>query len=261
MTETNKSELGARLDWQAIEFKETPKLGENELHVWCIPLILDESKIKVAESQLNPIQLDKYKRRTANSNQHAYLAGRYYLHQLLSTYTNSTPDQFSLSYSRLNKPSLEPNPKNLQFNFTDTKFDDITLGVYVFALNKSVGVDIEHLQRRSNFEKIYSKRFSQAEQQYALAEKNQICPEKVLAVWTRKEAFGKACGVGINFPMATLCLLTDKLHQTSFESIIEPFQRFQLQQFYINQSHIAAAVYEGDQSLDIKAFNLANHKP
>lgn len=262
MTSTdNNLPLGAVLDWQSIDIEKLPALTTKQVHIWCIPLELDEAQITTAESQLNPMQQGKYRRRAVTSNQKAYLAGRFYLHKLLAVYTGTTSDKINLSYSRLNKPSLDPNPNNLQFNFTDTKFDDSTIGIYAFTQNKSVGVDIEHLQRQSNFQKIAENRFCQQELKYAQNLDGTLDPKKVLAIWTRKEAYGKACGVGINFRMCQLNLSTNDAHQTSFESAIEPHQTFQLQQFYVGQQHIAAIAYEGDQVLEIKAFSLTKAKP
>lgn len=228
--------------------------NDDELHIWCLPLTLDEDQTKVALTRLNSRQLDRYARRATAALQEPYLAGRYYLSELLSAYTGEQAAALKLSYTRLNKPYLASNSYELNFNFTDSRSHAGDIGIFVFARNRNLGVDIEALSRRSDFLPIAKRKFSQREQDWVTTQDGSLHPERFLSLWTRKEAYGKAIGKGVNFKMNALELATPHQHQLSFLGQEKPDQYFQLQQFLVASSHVACVVHEGDEALRLHAF-------
>jgi len=242
--------LGSYLNWQTNSLSEFQPLREHDLHVWHLDLSLEAHQIETAMSLLSDIQLDKYHRRSTSDLKHQYIAGRYYLMTLLGAYTNQAPEEVLLSYSRLNKPSLSNEDLDIEFNFTDTDGQ----GMFAFSRSRQVGVDIERLDREINFEAIAERRFTEQELAFVKPQ-TQLDLKRCLAIWTRKEAFGKATGQGINFKMNQRNLYDagEDGHICKFTDDAE--QAWTCQQISIGQDYIASVTHEGHEPLEISAFN------
>ena len=244
------------MNWHAVSEAAFPALGDQEVHLWWLPLTLDPVQTELALSWLSDIQRDKYVRRAASGQQLSYLAGRYFLLKLLGAYVGQKPADVLLSYSRLNKPYLSHHEQCVEFNFTDTRINERFYGLFAFSKNRAVGVDIEALSRRSNFHAIAQRRFTVEELAFVGEPVN---PEKFLALWTRKEAYGKATGLGINFKMNQRNLVKANKLDLAFADDDE--RVWQLSQIQPHKDFIASVVYSGDQSLSVKAFNSLNQAP
>jgi len=248
------STLGKPLQWQSEKDTNSLILKKNELHLWWLPLELGAEQQKIAHTLLNQRQLDKYKRRATPQLQHAYLASRYHLLTLLAAYQNCKPHEIELSYSRLNKPFIDSKTKqdSLQFNFTDTSANDISYGLYAFCWNRQVGVDLEALNRSGDFARIAKRRFTPPELEYVSQDNGELDTHKCLAIWTRKEAYGKATGKGINFQMNERNLRGHNPHEHEFNDSKEDWRLIQVQP---DNDFIGCVVHETHQPLTIKAFN------
>jgi len=248
--------------WQIAKEGEIPELQHNEVHLWHLPLELDQQQQERALSFLSDIQHDRYARRRTE-HKASYLAGRYYLLTILAAYSRCKPEQVLLSYTRMNKPFLTDTSAELYFNFTDTRFsidgarrnkgEQTSAGLFAFSRAGELGVDIEALSRRSNFKAIVESRFSKAEQQLVTETDGRINPELFLAIWTRKEASGKATGQGINFKMNERELIQG--HQAQLNYVDEKQQPWRLTQLRLNKELIGCVAHAGHQDLPIKAFN------
>jgi len=250
--------LGIAPTWQAIKDVKSLHLKKEELHLWWLPLQLEEHQKNFAYSLLNEQQLNKYKRRSTSELQHAYLAGRFYLFTLLGAYQKCKPSEIKLSYSRLNKPYIDNKNKtgfqdSLEFNFTDTNIDGQSYALYAFSWNHQVGVDLEALERSADFTKIARRRFTPQELNYVTNASGELDPHKCLSIWTRKEAYGKATGAGINFQMNQRNLQGELDFEFLFN---DGAHDWRLQQIQPTKDFIASIVHESHQPLSIKAFTL-----
>lgn len=244
------------MDWLSADTSSFPPLEDDQLHLWWLPLTLSESQTECALNWISDIQRDRYARREAAGSQDSYLAGRYYLLQLLGAYTSMSPDQVMLSYSRLNKPYLSDRNHIIEFNFTDTKEAKNSHGLFAFSKNRELGVDIEALDRRSDFVSIAERRFTAQELEFVGSPFN---PERFLAIWTRKEAYGKATGKGINFKMNQRNLVQANAVELGF--IDDENRPWQLAQISLGTKLISSLVYAGTQRLEIKTFSSLNQRP
>lgn len=242
-------ELGQILNWNDVSLHSFPTLSADELHLWWLPLHLEHTQLKLALALLSDIQRDKYHRRATGLLKQNYLAGRYYLLNLLAAYTKQAPSEVMLSYSRLNKPSLSDSSLAVEFNFTDTN----GYGVFAFSRGRQVGVDIESRTRDINFKAIADRRFTQQELAFVY-ENGELNRQRCLAIWTRKEAFGKATGLGINFKMnqQNLYSAENDAHQHKFRDHQDlPWRCLQLQ---LGDQFIASVVHQEHHELTVKPF-------
>ena len=246
--------LGQNFNWNDASLQTFPTLKADELHIWWLPLHLDHTQLKSAFHLLSDIQRDKYHRRATAQLKQNYLAGRYYLLQLLGAYTNQSPNQVLLSYSRLNKPSLTESSESnsslaVEFNFTDTE----GYGVFAFSRGRQLGVDIESRTREINFEAIAERRFTQRELTFVY-QNGELNKQRCLAIWTRKEAFGKATGVGINFKMNQQNLVGDQDHTKHYKFLDTHGAPWCCLPLQLDDQLVASVVHQYHSDLNVKAF-------
>lgn len=240
---------GETLNWQSVSKISPPALMLGEVHLWWVSLTIREEQIAEFLSHLSDKQHEKMQRLPTEQKRHSYIAGRGFLHQLLSAYLGA--DKFELTFGRYGKPSVENHETPLQFNFSDT----CGYGLFAFSMDAELGVDVESITRQGRFQQIVERRFSSIE----IEKVNGQDKEQFLACWTRKEAYGKAMGVGLNYPLDKH-VLCDSLDQNA---VISPDQKWCLQQFAIesiserrNDAFIACLASLGKHAKELKPYRL-----
>lgn len=253
--------------WQPTSIDELPIIKQGELHIWHVNLQLNAQQTSQALSWISDSQHQKYNKLQDPNKKKAYLAGRYYLLTLLGAYTRTHPQAIQLAYTRLNKPYLSNQQRELHFNLSDTTAAGKSTALFAFSSEGELGIDIEDLSRQGNFKAIVKSRFSPAEKKLVTLENGDINTQLFLYLWTRKEASGKATGQGINFKMNQRCLLSqhnevdtandnDQLRLSEHLYTDEANKAWRLNQLRVNNELIACVAYSGHKRLNIKTFAL-----
>lgn len=252
--------LGIQLEWQSASHRDFPVLNTTDVHLWWLELSLNHHESERALGLLSDIQRDKYHRRMTPELKQAYLAGRYYLLNLLSLYSGCTPEGVKLSYSRLNKPYLSDRDSQVEFNFTDTQYQDRHFGLFGFTRSKPIGVDIESLHREIDLNKIIDRRFTDHEKAFVNASNTKRA--RGLSIWTRKEAYGKATGQGINFKMNQENLVPENSinAQDQFNFTDSEKQSWRCLPLTLGDDFIATCVHAGHEPLTLSAFNSLKYE-
>jgi 4'-phosphopantetheinyl transferase len=188
---------------------ETQLSGE-DVHVWRIavePLIGQVPHL----TEL----LSNNERSRANAFVHAkdrerFIISHGILRILIGCYLEVAPDELQFSQGPYKKPCLDSayTDSNIQFNLSHSQ------GYALLALTRQrqIGVDIEYMQPLTNMEQIAANTFSPQENW----ELENLPPQERLAAfyncWTRKEAFVKALGKGLYYPLNrfSISLSTEK---------------------------------------------------
>ena len=126
-----------------------------------------------------------------------FAVGRGLTRVILASYTGVAPAEIAFAYGPQGKPSLAHPESRLRFNISHSH------GVALFAvtIDRDVGVDVERVRPDISFEAIAEDFFSPEERDVLRAVPG---PDKARAFfdcWTRKEAFIKARGEGLSFPL------------------------------------------------------------
>lgn len=174
-------------------------INSNEVHVWRV--FLDVTKIEF-ESLLGFLSVDELARAGRfhfERDQRRFIVARGILRKILGGYLNKPPGKICFEYSSHGKPMLAPNPgdDSICFNLSHSG----AFALYAVTRNKKVGIDIESIRDNVSVEQVAQQFFSQNE--INSLEKIDINKRSGLffQYWTRKEAFLKASGEGISFPM------------------------------------------------------------
>ena len=99
---------------------------------------------------------------------------------------------------------------------------------------------------------IANKRFTEQERNFVYKD-GKIDNQRCLAIWTRKEAFGKAAGVGINFQMNQRNLYDKQCRGEDFK-FVDNGNAWTCLQLALGDTFISSVVYEGHKKLNVRAF-------
>jgi 4'-phosphopantetheinyl transferase len=128
-----------------------------------------------------------------------YIVGRARLRHLLASRLGVEPDAVELFYGPRGKPRLSRSFTNSDLCFNVSHSEDVA--VYAFSSGREIGVDVEAVREMRDADDIAARFFSRRENEAYLA----LDPrDKVLGFfncWTRKEAFIKAIGDGLCYPL------------------------------------------------------------
>jgi 4'-phosphopantetheinyl transferase len=89
------------------------------------------------------------------------------------------------------------NEIDLQFNVSHSEH----LGMFAFSTGKELGIDVELIQEIPNLNQIVDICFSEFEKEWFYDSEPSLQKELFYKVWTCKEAFIKAIGTGLSFPL------------------------------------------------------------
>jgi len=174
-------------------------LASNEVHVWRASLKQPSMTVHNLAQTLSKTESAKASSFYFKADQRRFIVGRGVLRQLLSLYLDIEPHQLLFRYSSSGKPYLDGkfNANKLKFNLSHSN----ELALYAFTVGREVGVDLEHLRRLPDMDDIAARFFSERENTELRAIPDH---DKLLAFftcWTRKEAFLKATGEGLSYPL------------------------------------------------------------
>ena len=184
-----------------------PSLAPDEVHIWWLALDLPENEIYRCRSTLHQMELKRANRFRFDKHRHRYIAGRAHLRSLLGRYLSVLPEDIALKFGPLGKPYISDKfawPK-LYFNYSDSN----GMALYAFSLGRELGIDLEHLLRRVDHDRIARRKFSASEAATIRQCTDSRRGSAFLACWTRKEAYGKAEGFGIRYPLDSVDLCND----------------------------------------------------
>ena len=174
-------------------------LAHDEVQIFL--LTLDSSLLVDEHALLSAGLIDQHElaRAVQYRNQQAraqFIAGRSLARYALAQRTNVSPHRIALKSDANGKPYAS----DLAWHF------NLTHSAHLIACavaNSPVGIDVEHRQRHIEHLSIAQHYFSAAEYAW-LCSKRQHDSSRFLALWTLKEAYLKALGIGISHGLAAM---------------------------------------------------------
>lgn len=179
-----------------------PKLVKNEVQIWCASQMVEPALLSHLSSSLNAIEKSRAERFVFRRDRDRFVVARGILRELLADYAGCRPSEIQFEYGAQGKPALravDVKATGIHFNLSHSH----ELTTYAFALNRELGVDIELIRRDPDSEELAKHYFSDEE----VAELHALPPamreHAFFACWTRKEAYIKARGEGLQIPLAS----------------------------------------------------------
>jgi 4'-phosphopantetheinyl transferase len=177
---------------------EQLELGDDEIHVWRVHLDFEETELDRFESTFTPDEKVRANRLLFRRDRNVFVATRGVLRQLLGRYLSYSPADLEFDYGPQGKPFLREEflKRSIQFNVSHSH----GLALLAFTVGRNLGVDIEFVRPDFAAYDIAERYFSPLELMELRALPPSLRAEGFFLGWTRKEAYVKAKGQGLQLP-------------------------------------------------------------
>ncbi len=171
----------------------------DEIHIWCASLKLWEPYVNILEKKLSAHEQERANKFIFEMGKNRFIAGRYVLRMLIGSYLSMPTESVRFLYGAQGKPAIDPliNGKKLCFNLSHSR----EMAVYIFALNRSVGIDLEYTQKLYKGQSIIERWFTEREQTIYSGLPEGEKKSYFYRAWTMKEAYLKGFGGGLAIPL------------------------------------------------------------
>ena len=189
------------LDWRpAVPRPRAAGPLQGDIHLWAVDLASLGGTLSAC---LTPADISRGERIVDAGKRRLYLGGRAGARYLLSAYTGIPANDIRFGYGARGKPELlDGAGGRLRFNYSLSG----NRVLYALADDRELGVDIEVLPRRTSADCLAARKLTAAERTAWNAMPKRLRNDAMLCCWTRKEAYGKALGVGIRYNLGQVAL-------------------------------------------------------
>jgi 4'-phosphopantetheinyl transferase len=175
------------------------RLAAGEAHVYTAKLgdPLDPQLVQALLLDLTTGERDRFHRFVFDRDRGPYLVARSLVRRALSSYAAASPRSWVFEADARGKPRLAgpAGAPPLTFNVSHTR----GLAACIVALDRAVGVDVEHVERASILDVVdHCLAPSEARRVFSVPPALQV--RAFLEHWTLKEAYLKARGTGLSVP-------------------------------------------------------------
>lgn len=151
------------------------------------------------EGCLSGVERDRGNRFVFDRDRRRFIVARAQLRQLLGARLDVHPEAVELVYGTRGKPALARRFADSGLCFNVSHSDDVA--VYAFSRDREVGIDVESVRVIHDADDIAARFFSRRENEVYRALDPRDKPLGFFSCWTRKEAFIKALGDGLYYPL------------------------------------------------------------
>jgi 4'-phosphopantetheinyl transferase len=249
--------LGTRAPSPTIEVGTTRGSGwvlfDNDVHVWRVPLNQSPERTALSLEVLSPDERAKAARFHFDKDRNQFVQARAALRFILSEYLNVGPEcsfvnpqSLEFSFGPQGKPALANGHADSSLRFNLSRRDGLAL--VAVTRGREIGVDAELIRADLPVLEIAETSFSEGELATLRGLPKSLRVAGFYNCWTRKEAYVKARGEGLSFPLkqfdvsvapgaaAKLLSVRDDLDET---------RRWTLQEIPVAENYVAALAVEG----------------
>jgi len=178
----------------------------DHIEVWRICLSACESSTG-GRSVLSSDEIARAERFHFTRDRQHFVRCRSAVREILGRYLGIPAQDIRFSYEANGKPQVveDQNPQQLRFNISHSS----GLAVIAVASVRAIGVDVEKIRPDVEYLELAERFFSTNEYQALSAMPSNQLARAFFACWTRKEAFIKACGDGLSFPLSEFSVSID----------------------------------------------------
>lgn len=243
------------LEWRRVS--EPPPLDRRSIHIWRFDLERSPLRLDQLSEHLTGDERARAERFYRAVHGARFTAARGLLRHVLGLYLGEHPSEVDFVYEEKGKPflPLDRNPEGVTFNLTHSH----QYALVAVASRVEIGVDIEQIRDTRDLEGIAERFYSEPEKECLRNADETHRLDLFYRYWCRKEAFLKARGDGLSFPLnrfdvskgpAVLVTLLDDSSTASDHSVwsyrdLDPVPGF-----------AAAVCFEG-ADVEMRGFELA----
>lgn len=169
-------------------------IGSHDVQLWRASLEASPEQVQAFRAILSPDERDRADHFAFVDSARRFIVARGMLRRLLGSYLGLPPGRLVFRYGPAGKPGLDLRfGRDLDFNVSHSA----DLAVYAMTRGHEVGVDIERVRPGLPVEEMAARFFSASEAAALQAMPSASRRDAFFTCWTRKEAFVKARGDGL----------------------------------------------------------------
>lgn len=216
------------------------------VHIWHIKWGSNkEEELKRWLDRLSDDEKSKADRFVYDSDRQRYIVSHGFCRLILSGYLHTEPKEIQFGEEENNKPIVLPEEKPpIHFNLSHTS------NVAMLAVsNRPVGIDIEYLDPNLAFEEMISQFMSEQEESVFLSLPSSQRVKAFYSCWTRKEAYVKALGRGLFYPIKKITVSMKEESMKSWKDDSQPNEpkRWKMDHIGYIPGYVGAVVHQGDK--------------
>jgi len=222
------------------------ELSENLVHIW--KGRTDDSTLNVDKLHMEILSQEEKKRVSrliSAKDKRRFIVSRSLLRKSLSHYLEAAPSEVRFTYNKYGKPNIDPqyHPENIKFNLSHSE----NLALYAITQNREIGIDVEYIRKVDKADKIVKRFFSKEEGEFYHSQPNKKKNWAFFTLWTRKEAYSKARGMGIGLPTKEfdLQLVPPEINHSNDIRAENKASKWSLINIEVDSDYLAALATEG----------------
>jgi 4'-phosphopantetheinyl transferase len=223
-------------------------IDASEVHLWCASLDQPEDVLDRFRGTLSADEHVRAERFRLGNLRNHFVAARGMMRDVLSRYLDERPEKLAFDYAAHGKPHLAAawRKTELEFNLAHSH------GVALLAVTRgeAIGVDIEQIRPMPNAGQLMERFFATEEIAQWQGLPDNVRSKAFFQGWTRKEAWLKAVGSGLSFPLDRFCISLDPAMPARVLSVDgdeEEAARWWLDSFEPQESYVAALAMRSAQ--------------
>jgi 4'-phosphopantetheinyl transferase len=215
-------------------------LQEDEVHIWLAWLDVDAQDRTRLTSYLSADEVSRAARFVFPRDRDHFIVARGRLRELLGKYLRCSPNAVQFKTGRYGKPSLLDDRDPLRFNLSHSH----GLALYGFCMGRELGIDTEKIRPGFAGEGIAERYFSPAERTQLAELPKELRDTAFFLCWTRKEAYIKAHGDGLQIPLDSFDVSLKPGEPETLRSVDS--DRWSMRSFAPAPEFVAAMITEGE---------------
>ena len=181
------------------------ELNSGEIHIWCARLDKEFYRAETLRQTLSEEELETAGRFRFEKDRRRFVFRHGLLKEILGRYLDIEPGRLGFRYGKKGKPGLTGTAGGRTIHFSMSHSDGLAL--YGFSRDFGLGVDVERVKDFSEMDRIAERVFSAREyRDFILLPDSRRKSEDFFCRWTCKEAFVKAIGEGLGYPLDRVCV-------------------------------------------------------
>lgn len=172
-------------------------IDANEVHVWYLDLATERRDSGALSQLLSPTERERARRFHFERDRLRFLAAHAALRNVLASYVGVEAEELLFGEGDFGKPFIAQPVTNIRFSATHSE----DVAAFAVTVDAEVGIDLEVVGRQLGDElSLAGSCFSEPEQRALAVVPTERRKAVFLRGWTRKEAYLKAIGLGLQVP-------------------------------------------------------------
>lgn len=191
--------------WERAEMG--PPLSSEEVHVWRVGLDRGDREIETFRRLLDPREQQRSDAMVFRHHGDRLTIAHGALRLILGSYLSIDPREVRYAYGQNQKPSLAATHGTQGPRFNLSHSDNLAL--IAVARGRELGIDLEKLRTTIDVDRVAKRFFSPREMMSLGGGSIAKRREAFFSTWTRKEAYLKARGDGLRYPLEAFSVDVD----------------------------------------------------